>query len=99
MTIEAVIEDGYFNIELVSYFKDSKLAAEDSSEGEWKRQALYGGPVFQDLDEDLQVLFERYIEERGITTDLALFIPNYVQYKEQKEYMKWLENVHDFVKA
>ncbi|KAJ9085328.1 Mitochondrial acidic protein mam33 [Entomophthora muscae] len=99
MTFEAVIDDGYFNIEMASYYKDSKLAIEDSSEAEWKRHALYGGPVFQDLDEGLQVLFERYIEERGITTDLALFIPNYIQYKEQKEYMKWLENVHDFVKA
>ncbi|KAI9291599.1 mitochondrial glycoprotein [Neoconidiobolus thromboides FSU 785] len=99
ITFNTVIEDGYFNIDLVTYYKDDKLAIEDGAEAEWKRHALYGGPVFNDLEEDLQILFEKYLEERGISTDLALFIPNYIQFKEQKEYMNWLASVHDFVKA
>ncbi|CAG8539479.1 3154_t:CDS:10 [Diversispora eburnea] len=43
-------------------------------------------------DSKLAVLFEKYLEERGISTSVALFIPNYVEYKEQKEYVSWLEN-------
>ncbi|KAI0219238.1 Mitochondrial acidic protein mam33 [Massospora cicadina] len=99
ITFDTMVDDGNFDIELVSFNKDSKNALDDTSEAEWKRHALYGGPVFQHLDEDVQTLFDRYIEERGFTTDLALFIPNYIQYKEQKEYMLWLKEVHDFVKA
>ena len=39
----------------------------------------------------------RYLEERGINTRLALFIPDYIDHKEQKEYIKWLNNVKNFV--
>ncbi|KXN73938.1 regulatory protein-like protein suaprga1 [Conidiobolus coronatus NRRL 28638] len=99
LSIDAVIDSDYFNIEALTFFKDGKLAAEDTAEADWSRRAVYGGPIFADLDESLQILFERYLQERGITTDLALFIPNYIQYKEQKEYLKWLNNVHDFIKA
>lgn len=39
---------------------------------------------FETLDEGVQNQFEHYLEERGISTDLALFIPNFAEYKEQK---------------
>ena len=55
------------------------------------------GPPFNNLDEDLQILLEKYLEERGINTRLALFIPDYIDHKEQKEYIKWLNNVKNFV--
>jgi complement component 1 Q subcomponent-binding protein len=60
---------------------------------------MYAGPPFGNLDEDLQVLFERYLDERGINTSLALFVPDYIDFKEQKEYLSWLENVKGFVSA
>jgi len=28
---------------------------------------------------------------------MALFIPDYIDYKEQKEYLRWLNNVKSFV--
>ena len=66
------------------------------------------------LDESVQAQFESYLEERGIATDLALFIPNFAEFKEQRgtydehilsiahtsiEYCSWLENVKKFVDA
>lgn len=69
---------------------------------------------FETLDESVQAQFESYLEERGIATDLALFIPNFAEFKEQRgtydehilsiahtsiEYCSWLENVKKFVDA
>jgi complement component 1 Q subcomponent-binding protein, mitochondrial len=36
------------------------------------------------LDVSVQDEFEKYMAERGIGEALALFIPEYAQYKEQK---------------
>lgn len=45
------------------------------------------------------MLFGRYLEERGVNAGLAAFLPDYVEYKEQKEYVNWLEKVKGFVSA
>jgi complement component 1 Q subcomponent-binding protein len=58
---------------------------------------MYSGPPFPQLDEDLQVLLESYLAERGVDTELAIFIPEYIDVKEQKEYLGWLKKVKDFV--
>ncbi|CAG8536773.1 9331_t:CDS:2 [Cetraspora pellucida] len=94
---ESIIADGVFLINFVSYYQDAKLAGDWTAEADWKRRGYYPGPSFETLDNDVQVLFEKYLEERGINTSVALFISNYVEYKEQKEYIKWLENVRKFV--
>ncbi|UKZ49831.1 hypothetical protein TrVGV298_004084 [Trichoderma virens] len=64
-----------------------------------KRADVYPGPPFGSLDEDLQVLMERFLEERGINETLAAFVPDYVDAKEQQEYLRWLKNVRTFVDA
>lgn len=56
-------------------------------------------PQFDHLDEALQTDFENFLEERGIDSNLALFIPDLAEYKEQKEYVQWLENVKSFIDA
>ncbi|RIB29628.1 mitochondrial glyco protein [Gigaspora rosea] len=94
---ESIIADGVFLINYVSYYQDAKLAGDWTAEADWKRRGYYPGPSFETLDNDVQVLFEKYLEERGINTAVALFISNYAEYKEQNEYMKWLENVRKFV--
>jgi len=99
LSIDITAQDGTFMVNNVFYYKDSKLANDRSADADGLRQALYLGPEFEDLDEDLQVLFERYLEERGINTALALFISYYAEYKEQKEYENWLSGVKDFVEA
>jgi complement component 1 Q subcomponent-binding protein len=92
LAIEATIQDGDVIIEDVAHFSDAKLADPKTAELSWSRQSLYTGPHFNQLDEDLQILLEKYIEERGINTRMALFIPDYIDHKEQKEYIRWLNS-------
>ncbi|KAG2184547.1 hypothetical protein INT43_000456 [Umbelopsis isabellina] len=99
VTVDTVAQDGAIVIESVLYYKDGKLATEQSAEADWQRRGLYIGPQFAELDEGLQTLFERYLEERGINTALANFLPDYVEHKEQKEYLQWLQSVKGFVTA
>ena len=58
---------------------------------------LYAGPPFQQLDEEVQGIMENYLNARGITSYLATFIPDYIDVKEQKEYIGWLGRVKEFV--
>jgi complement component 1 Q subcomponent-binding protein len=97
LAIEATAQDGDFLIEDLYYFPDPELADPQTAEKDWARRTLYTGPPFNNLDEDLQILLEKYLEERGINTRLALFIPDYIDHKEQKEYISWLNNVKNFV--
>ena len=41
-------------------------------------------PQFETLDLSLQEEFEKFLQERGINENLAFFVPEYAQYKEQK---------------
>ncbi|KAJ9196895.1 hypothetical protein DTO166G4_5343 [Paecilomyces variotii] len=99
LLIQTIAQDGVFQVEEVSYFNKSDLAHAQTAEKDWARQSLYAGPPFENLDEDLQSYIERYLEERGINAELANVIPDYIQVKEQKEYVRWLENVRNFIAA
>ncbi|KAJ9314749.1 hypothetical protein DTO271D3_4995 [Paecilomyces variotii] len=99
LLIQTIAQDGVFQVEEVSYFNKSDLAHAQTAEKDWARQSLYAGPPFENLDEDLQSYIERYLEERGINAELANAIPDYIQVKEQKEYVRWLENVRNFIAA
>ena len=44
MSIDTVCQEGTFVVENVSFYKDSKLATELTSEADWKRRGLYIGP-------------------------------------------------------
>ncbi|WEW60140.1 Mitochondrial acidic protein mam33 [Emydomyces testavorans] len=99
MHAECLIEDGAVQILELQHFEKSDIANPQSAEKQWARGSLYAGPPFGNLDEDLQILLERYLEERGIDTALAAFIPDYIDFKEQKEYVRWLGNLKKFVEA
>ncbi|PWN31346.1 mitochondrial glyco protein [Meira miltonrushii] len=99
LTIDAQAIDGSFTIENISFYKDAKLATDLTAEADWARRGLYIGPQFDTLDQSVQEQFEHFLEERGIATELALFIPNFAEFKEQREYCAWLENVKAFVDA
>lgn len=98
MMIEATAQDGEMIIENVYYFADAAQADPESSEAEWKRRAVYAGPPFGNLDDELQVLLERYLEERGVDVRMANFIPEYIDFKEQKEYLRWLQSNFSYLK-
>lgn len=93
LEIDATAQDGILAINNVNYVKDKKLL----EPGNVELANTYTGPPFGNLDEDLQVLFEKYLEERGINTNFALFVPEYIDFKEQKEYLNWLSGVKNFV--
>ncbi|OXV11169.1 hypothetical protein Egran_01069 [Elaphomyces granulatus] len=99
LSVQAAVQDCVFEIEEVSYFSQPDLALTKTAEKDWARQSLYSGPPFGNLDEDLQSYFERYLEERGVDTELANVIQDYIQVKEQKEYVHWLQNVKKFIAA
>ncbi|CAK1365926.1 unnamed protein product [Cercospora beticola] len=60
-------------------------------------ESLYAGPPFQQLDEEVQGILESYLNARGVSEYLAQAVPDYIDVKEQKEYLGWLERVKDFV--
>ncbi|KAH6615696.1 mitochondrial glycoprotein [Chaetomium sp. MPI-SDFR-AT-0129] len=99
LNIEALAQDGSIVFDNFYYYADPKLAHSTDANAVHEAQDTYPGPPFGSLDEDLQVLMERYLEERGITQGLALFVPDYMDYKEQKEYTQWLKNVKAFIDA
>lgn len=92
LVIEAVAQDGEIIIDNVYYFADKAIADPQNADQEWRRKATYAGPPFGNLDEGLQIGLEKYLEERGVNTSMALFIPDYIDFKEQKEYIRWLES-------
>lgn len=99
LNIESAVQDGEHIIENVYYYADPAFAYAKTPQEIHGRQDLYSGPPFANLDEGLQVLLERYLDERGINAALAIFVPDYIDMKEQKEYLRWLTNVKDFVEA
>ncbi|BGP15693.1 Mitochondrial acidic protein mam33 [Rhodosporidiobolus nylandii] len=97
VTIDAVAQDGLFVINNIAFYPDADVALGMTSEDDWKRQGLYMGPAFENLDESVQSEFEQYLEERGVNSALALFIPDLAEWKEQKEYVRWLEGTKAFI--
>ena len=92
LQVETTAQDGEIVIDNVYYFKNTELADAKTAELDWKRRNLYEGPPFGNLDEDLQVLLERYLDERGVNTALAMWVPEYIDFKEQREYLDWLSS-------
>ncbi|KAI0252542.1 regulatory protein suaprga1 [Lactifluus subvellereus] len=99
LSIDAVCQEGAFVVENVSFYNDAKLATDLTADSDWKRRGLYIGPQFETLDLSLQEEFEKFLQERGINESLAFFVPEYAQYKEQKEYVDWLSKVKNFIDA
>ncbi|KAL2441957.1 hypothetical protein ABEF95_016945 [Exophiala dermatitidis] len=97
LEIRAVAAEGAIEIETISFFpKESLLEAKTPDEAQEAR-SLYAGPPISNLDPELQAMLDKYLEERGIDAQLASFLPEYVDYKEQREYVKWLEDVKNFI--
>lgn len=99
ISIDAVAQDGAFIIESISNVKDTALATASTAESDWEKRGLYSGPPFAELDEDLQIAFEKFLEEREIDGELANFVPSYVFHKDQIEYTNWLQELNNFVSA
>lgn len=54
---------------------------------------------YAELDDKLHEAFSGYLEERGINADLGDYLLQLADNKEQTEYVRWLKQVHKFVKS
>ncbi|KAE9049019.1 hypothetical protein PR003_g3617 [Phytophthora rubi] len=77
-------------VERVRYLNDFAKDAED--------ETLYFGPNFIDLELDVQDQFYSYLAQRKIDDELAQFITQFADLKEQREYTAFLEDAESFVK-
>ncbi|CAL4977753.1 unnamed protein product [Urochloa decumbens] len=58
----------------------------------------YEGPDFNDLDENLQRAFHKYLELRGISPLTTNFLHEYMINKDSREYLLWLRKMKDYFK-
>jgi len=66
--------------------------------GEGLHAALYQGPEFTELAEDLQESFRNYVvTECGVDDDVTAFISMYCDYREQEEYVSWMKTAIDIL--
>lgn len=91
--------DGDISVESVNVRDgetESVLAA--LAAGKEMNRALYQGPEFNELAEDLQESFKQYVvNECGIDKDVAAFISMYADYREQVEYVNWMKTAVDIL--
>jgi len=99
LNIDTMCQEGAFLVDNISFYPDGVLGTELTAEADWKRRGLYIGPQFDTLDVGVQEEFEKWLNERGVNEGLATFVPEYSEFKEQKEYVRWLDNVKTFVDA
>jgi len=57
----------------------------------------FTGPNYMDLSEDLQESFSDYLASLGIDSKLYDIVRNYMDFKEKKEYLDWLQKVKAFL--
>lgn len=99
LAIESVIQSNLLLIENVTPYESSEVALANSADSDYKRRSIYQGPAFANLDESLQSALEQYLDSRGIDSDLASFISDFSNVRENKEYILWLNKIKNFVEA
>lgn len=97
LVIEVSVEEGELVLNGISFFQDEGLAKSVSAESDVSRAKLYPGPKLSELDDTIMDHFIRYLEERGINSELGEFVSLYSFWAEQQEFEGWLESIHDFV--
>merc|ERR1712129_166073 len=70
-----------------------------SSTEERDSASSYSGPDFEDVDDKLQEGFDEYLAEVGMNNDVCDFIDATAQDKEQREYIRWLKTIKQFLES
>lgn len=68
------------------------------SNGEARRihRSRYGGPMLNELDDDLSDEILDYLDERGVNNAFAEYVLAQAYYYEQEEYLNWLRLLRKF---
>lgn len=90
------LQEGSFYVDSATPYPSVDAALNQSAEAEITRELVYHGPPFSNLDEELQESLEVYLESRGVNEELASFISAYSEFKENNEYISWLEKMKKF---
>lgn len=90
------IENQELVLDSVSHCNDAAILKNDSSEGLLKQKRLYNGPLIHELDQEIVDEFLSYLDARGVTDELAVFITDFAFWKEQQEYEAWLASISKF---
>ena len=59
--------------------------------------AEYPGPYFEDLDDAFQQGLDAWLSALGIDGDLCDFIDHFAADKENREYIRWLHKLQEFI--
>ncbi len=89
----AVAMDEQPALEIVSV----QLAQPGASLTELANSGSYEGPVFTELDANLQRAFSSYLQDRGLDDRFTEAVRDLSDLKEEGEYLNWLQQVHAFV--
>ncbi|KAJ2747438.1 Mitochondrial acidic protein mam33 [Coemansia sp. BCRC 34301] len=97
--MELESEDGIIGVDHMKFLPSEEAATGVSLEKDWARKQVYCGPIFGQLSDDLKESVDEFLAERSIDTALTLFMQDYIEYKEQGEYLNWLKKFKTFVDA
>mmetsp|Transcript_1235 Transcript_1235/g.1623 ORF Transcript_1235/g.1623 Transcript_1235/m.1623 type:complete len:273 (-) Transcript_1235:77-895(-) len=90
MVIQCMSEEGAAQIQSVA-ITNTETPEVITANGFISAQT-YQGPEFTELAQDLQFSFQSFVEEDlGVNEDVASFIAMYCDYKEQSQYVNFLE--------
>ena len=93
--VEATTMDTEISFNTVAITKN---IAEERKKHRFERQLTsYPGPEFSTLDERIQTAFTEMLAGYGVNEHLAAFVECMSLDKDQRLYMKWLGELHDFV--
>lgn len=53
--------------------------------------------VYRELDDELQDSLYKFLEERGINDELAVFLHQYMKNKDKTELIRWMSIVKSFI--
>ncbi|KAJ0695174.1 putative mitochondrial glycoprotein [Helianthus annuus] len=84
---------------ITAYTKEIVIDSLTVNDPDTEDQTPYEGPRFDELDENMQKGFHKFLETRGIKADATKFLHEYMVNKEHREYTIWLKNLKKFVEA
>lgn len=87
--MSCISEDATVSIEGATVF-----AGEDADKNNVENEESFRGPDLEELPEKVQEAFDLFLtEECGVDEDVAAFIAMWADYREQAEYVGWLDGV------
>lgn len=90
--------DGELVVDGLAHYESPAVAADQSAEGQMRRERMYQGPTFAELSHSFVDGVVNYLEERQINDDLSTFVAQYSYWLEQMEYENWLKAIAEFTK-